>query len=210
VASVEDTRSVQTGDADRGKGDIPQGTAASFYAAQCSVRDQYLNRARRCAGLTMPALFPPQGQAGQDTELPWNSTGAYLVSNLAAKASKSMFPVGLPPMKLAPDRSAQRDLIALERQQPDQAQMLRTQIDQGLSMVEQEFSDEMEKDGDRAALNISILKMIVGGNHGLQFKPDGTLRGSPSSGSSPSAIPGGKLLRWAIEDPMAGWPCPRT
>lgn len=199
---MEDARSVTTGDAGRTALDIPDGTASSFYKAQTSNRQPYLDRARRCAGLTLPSLFPPEGTKGQDVELPWNSIGAYLVSNLAAKVSKSMFPVGLPPMKLAQDRRTQRDIIQLEASDPNQAQALRTQIDLGLSLVEQEFSDCMEEDGDRAHLNIAILKNIVGGHHGLQFRSDGTLRGIGLERFVNERDPSGKLLRWAVEDPM--------
>lgn len=200
----EDTRTVQTGDAGKPYGgvDIPRGAAASFYEAQCSNRQPFLDRARRCASLTIPALFPPENSKGADVELPWNSIGAYLASNLAAKVSKSMFPVGLPPMKLAQDRRTRRDIIQLEQSQPDQAQQLKTQIDEGLSLVEQEFSECMEEDGDRARLNVAILKMIVGGNHGLQFYPDGTMRGFSLDTFVTQRDPSGKLLRWAIKDTM--------
>jgi hypothetical protein len=203
--AVEDTRSVQTGDADKPNGGapIPRGVAASFYEAQTTLRQPYLDRARRAAALTIPALFPPENSQGADTELPWNSIGAYLLSNLAAKVSKSMFPIGLPPMKLAQDRRTRQDIIALEAEQPDQAQQLKTQIDQGLSMVEQEFSECMEEDGDRARLNVAILKMIAGGSHGLQFYPsDGTMRGISLDNFVTQRDPSGKLLRWAIKDNM--------
>jgi hypothetical protein len=203
MASVEDTRSVQTGDAGA-KGEVPDGTASSFYKAQCTIRNPYLLRARRCAALTMPALFPPEGQAtsGADAELPWNSIGAYLLTNLGAKAVKSMFPIGLAPMKLAQNRKASRDIIALEQQDPDKAQELKTQIDQGLSIVETEFSDCMEEDGDRPRLGVAALKLICGGNHALQFYPDAKLRGISLERFVTQRDPSGKLLRWAIEDPM--------
>jgi hypothetical protein len=203
MASMEDTRSVTTGDAGKGTREVPDGTASSFYKAHSVTRLPYLTRARRCAGLTLPALFPPEGSKGQDTELPWNSTGAYLVANLAAKVGKSMFPVGLSPIKLAQDRRTRRDIIQLEQSNPDQAQALKTQIDQGLSLVEQEFSECMEEDGDHAQLNMAILKKIVGGNHGLQFYPDGTMRGITFERFVTERDPSGKLLRWAIEDPMS-------
>jgi hypothetical protein len=72
-----------------------------------------------------------------------------------------MFPVGLPPIKLAQDRRTRRDISALEAEDPAGAQQLKTQIDEGLSIVEQEFSECMEEDGDRARLNVAILKMIA-------------------------------------------------
>jgi hypothetical protein len=77
-------------------------------------------------------------------------------------------------------------------------------------MVEQEFSECMEEDGDRARLNVAILKMIVGGNHGLQFYPDGTLRGISLERFVTQRDPSGKLLRWASRTHERGAPCPRT
>jgi hypothetical protein len=68
----------------------------------------------------------------------------------------------------------------------------------------------MEEDGDHAHLNMAILKMIVGGNHGLQFYPDGTLRGITFERFVTERDPSGKLLRWASRTRWRGWPCPRT
>lgn len=203
--AVEDTYTVQTGDAGKQggeAGEIPRGNAASFYEGQTSNRQPFLDRARRLAAITAPALFPPEGSKGADAALPWNSIGAYLLFNLGAKVSKSMFPIGLSPIKLAQDRRTRRDLAQMEAQDPAGAQKIKTEIDEGLSIVEQEFSECMEEDGDRARLNVGILKMLVGGNHALQFYPDGTLRGISMERFVTQRDPSGKLLRWCIKDPM--------
>lgn len=201
--AMEDTRSVTTGDVGK-EATVPAGIGAAFYKSRTGDREAYLTRARRCAGLTMPALFrdPNTQSKGEDKELPWNSIGAYLITNLGAKVVRSMFPVGRPPMKLGQDRSARRDLTELEATDPAQAQELKTQIDQGLSLVEGEFSEAMEEDGDRARLSIAVLKMLCGGNHGLQFYPDGTIRGIGLEHFVTERDPSGRLLRWAVEDPM--------
>lgn len=192
--------SVQT-TGDASKPTVPVGQAASRYASGRTDRDPFLTRARRCASLTIPSLFRAEGDNGStDQEVPWNSAGAYMVSNLAAKVILALFPAGRPPMKLKQDRKSAMDLMKLPE---DERGKLKADIDKGLSMVEQEFVEAMDEDGDRARLNIAALKLIVGGNHGIQLYPDGTIRGVSLDRFCTWRDPSGNLLEFVIADPLA-------
>jgi hypothetical protein len=67
-------------------------------------RTPFLDRARDCAKLTIPTLFPPNGH-GRATKYPtpWQSMGARAVNNLAAKLLLALFPPNAPFFKLQID-----------------------------------------------------------------------------------------------------------
>ena len=190
-----------TGDAGRQAAEMPSGMASSRYAQGKITRQPYLDRARRISALVMPSLFRPEGTTGQDDfEIPWDSSGAYLVANLASKVILALFPPGRPPMKLKASRNA---LIAMAELDSAKQGELKAEIDKGLSMVEHEFVDACEEDADRARLFVAVLKLIVGGSHCLHHRPNGQLRGVSLDNFVTWRDKGGILLEFVIEDMMS-------
>lgn len=125
-----------------------QGHASAAYARMRPDRDQALVRARRAAEVTIPSLFRQDGETQQaDLPVPWNTLGAYLVMNLAAKLGSALFPEGRSPMRLSQDKAAREALQAIA--DPEERERMSAAIDGGLVRVEQEFADAMEEDGDR-------------------------------------------------------------
>lgn len=184
---------------DTDKGPV-MGTAASFYASGKSDREPYLSRARRLSELTVPTLFRDEGASGSDDQIvPWNSIGAYLVNNLASKVVFAMFPPGRPNFKAEAGEAVMRDLRQLPEDERAQTQLA---IEAGLSELEQRVAGAIETDGDRARMFVAALRMIVGGNHGLQFYSDGTIRGIPLERFVAKRDPQGNLLRFAVLDPL--------
>jgi Bacteriophage head to tail connecting protein len=178
------------------------GMAAQRYAQGSTDRQPFLDRARRCAKLTIPYLFRKEGDnSSTDTEVPWDSSGAYMVSNLAAKVILALFPPGRPPMKLKQAKIATDSLMNTDADASEKAE-LKAQIDAGLSLVEQEFVELFEEDADRARMGIAALKMIVGGNHGFQFYDDGSLRDFSLDRYVLWLDTAGNLLEFVIKDSL--------
>lgn len=61
----------------------------------------------------------------------------------------------------------------------------------------------MDEDGDRGHLAVASLKLLVGGNHGFQFYPDGTMRGISLDRFCVQRDPSGNLIEFCIEDPLS-------
>lgn len=176
------------------------GAAHAAYSRGKTEREPYLQRARDISELTVPTLFRHEGANGStQTLVPWNSIGAYLVNNLASKIIFALFPAGRPNFKAEQDKRTQQDLQQLP---PDERAEIKAIIDQGLSTLEQEVAAAIEEDGDRARMFVAALRMLIGGNHGLQFYPDGTLRGIPLERFTTRRDPQGNLIEFCICDTL--------
>ena len=182
--------------------EAPLGIAAQRYASLKTDRESVLNRARELSGLTIPYLFRREGEGQDDSlEVPWNSIGAYCVSNLSAKVIFSIFPPGQAPMMLTPDRSIKRQWAAMEDQ--EQAGLLQTETEAGLSEVEDEFVDAFEEDGDRAPLTLGVQRMLVGGTECFHFTRGGKVRGIGLQNFVCKRDRSGNLLEFIIEDALS-------
>lgn len=178
----------------------PRATAESRFNALKTDREPYLRRARRLARLTIPSLFRDEGDTGQSDEIvPWQSFGAYAANNLSNKIMLSLFPAGVPWIKL----KASRDVVN-SLQQMDEADrgLIKSQIAGGLSTIEQEFVEGIEEDGDRTVLSSAVKSLVVGGNHAIQLYDDGFLRGIPLQRYVTLRDPSRLLLEFVIHDPM--------
>jgi hypothetical protein len=153
--------------------------------------------------VTVPYLFRPVGELGASSEMvPWNTLGSFLVfTNLGPKLTDALFPAGIPPMILTQSAKTKADLRAIP--DPAQREVLSAQIDAGLVAVGQDFAECMDQDGDRGHLSIASLKLLVGGNHGFQFYPDGTMRGISLDRYCVKRDPSGNLIEFCIEDPLS-------
>lgn len=176
------------------------GLAASYYNFGKVDREPYLERARDLSSVTIPYLFRQEGENGSmKLVIPWNSIGAYCVSNLGAKIVFALFPPGRPNFKATQSKSTALDLLALP---PEEQARIKGIISQGLSQMEQDTVDAIEEDGDRARMFIAALHLIVSGNHAFQFYDDSTIRGIPLNRYVVTRDAQGNLLRWAIEDQL--------
>jgi len=181
-----------------------EGIAAKYYKKQHANRQPYLDRAYRLSKLTVPTLFREedtyqnqQNKGNQNITVPWNSVGAYLCNNLAAKVVFALFPAGRPNVKLAQDTRTKQDLAQLPEDERADVELV---IEKGFSAVENQMAEMVEEDGDRARMFVAALSMIIGGNHSLQCYPDGTFRGIPLSRYVCNRDAQGNLLRWGIMD----------
>ena len=120
-------------------------------------RETYLARARDCAKLTIPTLFPDKNiNDATEYKTPYQSIGARGVMNLASKLMLALFPPQAPFFRLSLD-----DLVYKQVQgEPSQKQTL----EEGLSKIEKAVMDNMEVSNDRVAIYEALKQLIVSGN----------------------------------------------
>lgn len=179
-----------------------EGTAQKRYSIGEQDREPYLQRARRCAGLTVPSLFRNLGDdTGSADEInAWQSLGAYLVNNLTSKLTITIFPPGVPFVRLNPSRQALADLQKIS--DPAARGALKQSIAQGLSASEKEFVDAINEDGDSNHFTVTHKHLIVGGNHGLWMYKDGSIRTIPFTRWVVWRDQQGNPLEWIIKDTL--------
>jgi hypothetical protein len=164
----------------------------SQYTKMEVDREQYLERAREVAKLTIPHLFPPKG-ANEATEYPtpYQSVGSRGVTNLASKLMLALFPPQAPFFRLDVD-----DLVYKQIEgDPQQKQT----IEQGLAKIEKAVMDSIEANNDRVAVYEALKHLIVSGNVLLKMSEDG-LRTYPLSSYVVKRDPQGKILKIIIKE----------
>ena len=158
-------------------GSLPtKGPAETRYTELSQDRAPYLDRARRCAELTIPYLIPPDDLA-QGQELPslYQSVGANGVTNLASKLLLTMLPPNEPCFRLRVNN------LVMEREEEDADKEFRTKIEKALSRIEQAVLADVEASGDRPVVAEGNLNLLWGGTVRSQHDPTKGLRLFPLS-----------------------------
>ena len=138
------------------------GTCASQYEKLATERETYLNRARECAKLTIPALVPDSGHSSTTTLLtPYQGIGARGVNNLASKLLLSLLPPNTPFFRFVID-----DFTAQELAQQEGA---RAQVDEALNKIERSVQSELETTNLRSPIFEALKQLIVAGNVLIYF-----------------------------------------
>lgn len=177
------------------------GVASKRYQSMVTDREPYLTRARRMARITIPSLFRDVGANGStETPVAWQSFGAYCVNVLTSKLSLTMFPPGLPFIRLHPSRETIQAFAQMDEQTRGE---MKTEIQKGLGEVEKEFVAGIDEDGDSDRLTIALKHMVVGGTHGIHMKPDGSIRGIALPNFVCARDKSGNLLEFILEDSLA-------
>lgn len=134
-------------------------TVKDRYQRFKADRDIFLNRARRCAEVTIPTLVPPEGATSSHIyPTPYQSLGARGVNNLAAKLLLVMLPTSSAStvFRLTIAETVLEKLV--------QAEGMRAEIDQALGRMEREVALKMETAGVRAPMFEGLKYMLVAGN----------------------------------------------
>ena len=158
-------------------GPLPtKGPAETRYTELSQDRAPSLDRARRCAELTIPYLIPPDDLA-QGQELPslYQSVGANGVTNLASKLLLTMLPPNEPCFRLRVNN------LVMEREEEDADKEFRTKIEKALSRIEQAVLADVEASGDRPVVAEGNQHLIVAGNVLYHDDPKKGLRLFPLS-----------------------------
>ncbi len=173
-----------------------QSTCAQKYHKLTADREVYLDRARECSELTLPALIPPEGFSSvTDLYQPFQSTGARGVNNLASKLLLLLFPPNAPFFRLAMDTATKAEL--------DQSGDLRAQIEDGLAGIEREISGEIETSAMRVHVFEALKHLIISGNVLVHLPKKGGIRVFPLSSYVCKRDPNGELLEAIVEEKIS-------
>ena len=124
------------------------GKASKHYSSLSTKRHTILERARRCAQLTLPALLTPSEKNESDVlRTPYQSLGARGVNTLSSKLLLALFPPNTPFFKMSIS-----DVEALELQAKAEemgfakGKSFLSSIDEALTRYERIIVKEAEKD----------------------------------------------------------------
>lgn len=166
------------------------------YHKLAADREIYLDRARECSELTLPALITPEGfSSATDLYQPFQSIGARGVNNLASKLMLLLFPPNSPFFRLAMDTKTKADL--------DGEGELRAEIEQGLAGIEREVMGEIESRALRVHVFEALKHLIVSGNVLIHLPKKGGLRVFPLSSYVTKRDPAGELLEVILEETVS-------
>lgn len=145
-------------------------TVKSVYMKAVGEREEYLERGRAAAELTLPYLLTREGHnSTEDLPTPYQSMGARGVNNLAAKMLAALFPINEPVFRLSIDDAALEELTQQEGQ--------RAAVEEALNRIERIVATQMEGRAFRPSLFEALRHLIVVGNVLLYLDADtGKLR----------------------------------
>lgn len=157
-------------------------TAEARYLALSPARDRYLERARDCSELTIPALIPRErGNQGNDIPVPVQSNGAKGVNSLSSKLLLAMMPPNIPVFRLEKNEVAEKILASQDPQVAKAAEEVKENLDRipRAALLLTETYDH------RPVIFEGMKHLIVGGNILFWFldaKPhQGKIRAVPLS-----------------------------
>lgn len=129
----------------------------SIYNRLATDRQEYLDRARENALVTIPHLMPPEGTTpGSRLSTPYQSVGSQGVNTLTAKLTTTLIPPNTPMFRF----SVSDSVVAEMAEDPDQ----RGAVEQKLNEIERTVMDEIEGLGCRSATTEGLRQIIVCGN----------------------------------------------
>jgi len=144
-------------------------TASALYYELEGQRTSYVQRARDCALLTIPMLFPPDGESKSNIfETPFQGIGARGVNNISSKLLLALFPPNSSFFRLMIDPYKFKKLGGSDS--------LKTEIEKALSDVEDAVTKEIETSALRVPFFEALKQLIVGGNSLLYFPDEGGVR----------------------------------
>ena len=137
-----------------------EGPAAARWFKLDSSRKTVLDRARKCAEVTIPSLLPPEGKTENDQLLtPFQSVGARTINNLASKLILALYPPNSPYFRL--DVS---DMVLDRIAEESGDSGLPSKIRQQLAQIEGQIIKYHEAKSDRVVLFEACRLLIATGN----------------------------------------------
>jgi len=144
-------------------------TCQSRYESLATDRTTFLDRARRCAELTIPTLVPPSGHSKSTVYYtPWQGIGARGVNNLASKLLLSLLPPNSPFFRLVVDDFTLDQMAG----RPG----AKAKVDEGLNKIERSVQAEIEGSNIRPSVFQSLKQLIVSGNVLMYLPKEGGVR----------------------------------
>jgi hypothetical protein len=172
-------------------------TAASRYAKlEAEDRRPFLDRARTCAKLTIPTLFPPEGSNNSTRyDTPYQGVGARGVNNLASKLLLTLFPPHSPHFKFEVDELTLEELTGSEG--------MEAEVSKALSAYTKRVMTDVEVRAFRPTVFEALKHLIVGGNGTLYVPEEGPSRFYQLEKFVCKRDPSGKLLELILKENIA-------
>lgn len=144
-------------------GDPQRETAKALYDRLKSERDQYTDRAEKCAAMTIPSLFPKDSDNESTSYMtPNQSIGARGLNNLASKLLLALFPPNSLFFRLSPTEQVMTQLA----DKPEQLQ----EIERALEKLERRVIRYIESQQIRVTIKEALNQLLIAGN-ALLFLP---------------------------------------
>ena len=126
------------------------------YELAATHRLPFLERARKCAELTIPTLYPKEGSSvSASFPTPYQSLGARGVNHLAAKLLLTLLPPNAPFFKLTLNTQARSEL---------DPETTKGAIDEAMNSAERSVMREIENSATRVQAFEALKHLIVAGN----------------------------------------------
>ena len=157
---------------------IYKSKASKHFASMASKRYDILERARRCAQLTLPALLTPSEKSELDVlTTPYQSLGARGVNTLASKLLLALFPANTPFFKL---QVSDKEAMELQQQAKQlglsQGKSFLSSLEEALTRYERILVREAEKDALRVPIFDALKLCIATGNALLYVPKEGDIK----------------------------------
>ena len=170
-----------------------QHTAKERYEKLKEKREQYLDRARECSELTIPALIPEDGfHYTSELYTPFQSVGARGVNNLASKLLLLLLPPNSPFFRLSVSGKAKEQL--------GEQRELGAEVEKSLQRIEKEVQNKIEQLALRVSVFEAIKHLVVGGNVLCYLPKDGHMKVFPLSQYVATRDSEGELLEIVIKE----------
>jgi hypothetical protein len=146
-------------------------TAEERYRKLSSDRDEWIQRGRDAARLTLPWVMPHEGEPQRNTvpriPQPWSGIGQRGVNNVASRLLLALVPPTQTFFRFVPDdlewaKAEQEKLNA--GQTPEQIAKAKAVIDETLGRMERAVLTSIETSNDRPSLYNALLHLIIPGN----------------------------------------------
>jgi len=155
-------------------------SAQSIYDSLSTERNQWLDRGRRSAALTIPYLIPRANTPIQENidafNLPWNGIGQRGVNNLSAKLlmqilppTEAFFRFTLDPVEMEKQENQMLEAGA----SPEEVADAKSEIELSLNKLELSILRSIETSNDRVMVHEALMHLIVAGNVLLHIAEDG-------------------------------------
>ncbi len=172
------------------------GTAAGRYSQLEGDRRSYLDRARKCAKLTIPSLMPDEGASSSTVFVtPYQSVGARGVNNLASKLLLTLFPPNTTYFKMKVDEMTLGQITGKAGMQAE--------VDKALSAYTQKVMSEVEQRSVRVSAFEAFKQLINAGNALLYIPETGGVRVYRLDKYVCKRDPAGTLLELVIKEQIA-------
>lgn len=158
------------------------------------VREQFLQRARHNALLTIPSLMPLAGHDNKQHLMePYQGLGASGVTHLSSRLNNSLLPAGRPHVRLD---------IPVEVRMQEGGEVSK-ETERGLALLEQLLQSEVEDKGWRPSTLTSLQQLLVAGNVCEHLLPDNRIRVFRLDRFVVRRSWDGSILEALIEEPMS-------